>query len=175
MTVEYPDIAVIGKAGAGKTTIAEILEGLGGYTRYSFAEPLKDVASMLWGEEARTDRDKLQRLGVAVRQIVTDTWVDLLAEELDHASAPAVIDDCRFPNEHEVLRQRGFKFIRVWADEPTRIARLTAIGKLTDPRQLEHESETALDWAYPDLTLYNDGDIPKLGEQVADYLNKVAR
>ena len=65
-TIDLPNVAFIGKAGAGKTTGADFLAAEFGYMRASFAKPLKDVAAQIWGESARTDRAKLQGLGVCV-------------------------------------------------------------------------------------------------------------
>jgi hypothetical protein len=60
-----PNIALLGKAGSGKDTAAEPAGGeLYPYQRVAFADKLKDVATIIWGPGARTDRTKLQKLGV---------------------------------------------------------------------------------------------------------------
>ncbi len=141
---ELPDVAFLGKAGAGKTTAAEFLVEHHGYTRLSFAALLKDISVQIWGEDARTDRDKLQKLGVAVREIDPDAWVGALGRSLDRGG-PIVVDDCRFPNEYWMLKVDGFVFIEVCANEALRVDRLQRNGKLQDISQLTHVSETALD------------------------------
>lgn len=145
-----PNIAFIGKAGAGKTTASMYLTREFGYASVSFAWPLKKVASELWGHDAATDRDKLQKLGVAVRQIEPDTWVNLAIENIKYVRAamggvPVVIDDLRFPNEYWALRDEGFVIVRVLAEEVDRIPRLQASGKWQSHEQLSHISETAID------------------------------
>lgn len=146
---DCPNIAFVGKAGAGKTTCAEILAAQG-YSRLSFAAPLKEIAVRIWGVDALLDRGKLQYLGNAVRQYDEDAWVnaavrDLGDEKVGPAYLPWVVDDCRFPNEYWALKKRGFVIVRVWAPRNVRVARLRANGKLQDESQLEHVSETALD------------------------------
>lgn len=168
VTVGFPDIALAGKAGAGKSTAADLLVELG-YQKRSIAEPLKDIAAQLWGTEARTDRAKLQGLGVAVREIEQDTWIDLLIRNGARdrmllrqqtgvfTPKPIVVDDLRFPNEYWALKAEGFVVVRVGAQMNRRVDRLKANGKWQDMDQLDHESEIALDYAVTfDYEIEND-------------------
>lgn len=173
-----PHIALLGRSGAGKTTCATVLQQLARYRCFPLAEPLKAIARQIWGEDAATDRTKLQRLGVAVRDIETDAWVNLLVRRIDAAGSPTpcfrvAVDDCRFPNEYNALRLVGFTTIRVHAPRNDRVLRLRANGKLQDESQLEHESETALDGFDTDFAIHNDGDVDALVEQVEAILNRV--
>lgn len=177
-------IAVIGRAGSGKTTAAEYLADIHGYIRVSFAGTLKEVATHIWGPDARTDRDKLQKLGMAVREIDPNAWVNaaLRAVRLhDEAGSDEkfVIDDCRFPNEYWALKELGFVFLQVQAPEITRIERLQRNGKLTDVEQLNHVSETALDdrKQYPvdRVITNNDLSILSYGVLIDEFLNHEAR
>lgn len=182
-TIKLPSIAFMGKAGSGKTTAAQYLVDHFGYDRLSFAAPLKDIAVRLWGQSAMTDRAKLQGLGVAVREIQEDTWVNLALCKLDnwqeqdiwsHQHTRAVVDDMRFPNEYHALRKAGFKFVRVLSDRNQRVARLQANGKLQDEAQLEHVSETALDKHHADHTIYNVGTPDELGHSLRAMVNSWA-
>lgn len=183
-----PSIAFIGKAGAGKTTSAELLTELG-YTRLSFAAPLKDLAAQLWGDAARTDREKLQKLGVAVREIDADAWVNLLlaclmprshgVSKIDKNATlppprpwpgPFAIDDCRFPNEYWALKEASFVVVCVKASRHDRVDRLKSNGKWQDESQLEHVSETALDNIHPDHVIHNDGSKDDLYDQIVEVL-----
>ncbi|MGZ6854413.1 MAG: AAA family ATPase [Mycobacteriaceae bacterium] len=191
MTVEgypadLPHIALIGKAGAGKDTVADLLRTRFrlGYQRVALADPLKDIASILWGPDARTDRDKLQKLGVAVREIHESTWVDLLLKNINREARHApngrvqrfVVTDVRFPNEFRALKEAGFMMLRVYANEPTRIDRLRRIGKLQDEVQLRHASETALDGGefYADWVLTNESTEDDLVAQLTTILRRAA-
>lgn len=175
--VARPNIAFCGKAGSGKTTCAEILRDELGYTPVSFAGLLKGVAALIWDERARTDRDKLQRLGVAVRDIDPDAWVNAtLREVASYTDGRSwVNDDLRFPNEYWALKEAGWVIVRVVADRPMRVLRLRANGKLQDESQLEHVSETALDDLQPDYWLHNHTDIFDLHDDLAEILDKEAR
>lgn len=186
MTYSVPNIVLLGKAGAGKTTCADMLvdEFPCGYRRYSIAAPLKDIATKIWGTEALTDRGKLQSLGVAVRGIDEDAWIRLCAQKIErettrpeyldgshYLGGAAVVDDCRFPNELQYLKGLGFVSVRVIAGRNRRLARLQANGKLQDEAQLDHESETALDDVATDYVIDNSDDKLHLLERLTTILN----
>lgn len=171
--LDLPNIAFIGKAGAGKTTAAQFLVDNFGYTRLSFATPLREVAVKLWGERARNDRHLLQSLGVAVREIEADTWVNLAVDAMhEPETARWVVDDCRFENEVWRLAEAGFVFARVTASRNARIARLQASGKLTDEAQLDHPSETQLDSLKTSYLLGNDSGVMPLSTQIIEMLDR---
>ena len=158
MTI-LPNIAFIGKMGAGKTWCRRVLEQQFGYQRFSFAEPLKV------GCGTADDRELLQRVGQGVRQLHEDFWVNLAMAQLDAADdelrfeggGPWVNDDTRYPNEAAALRGRGFVIVRVVAPATIRIDRLKRNGRLQDEAQLNHESETALDHWTADERIVNVG------------------
>lgn len=164
----FPNVAIFGKAGAGKSTVASILHAKCGYSVIPLAGPLKDIAAELWGDPARTSRHLLQSLGVAVREIEEDTWIDLLLTSVRQEDRPVACDDVRFPNEYNALRRAGWRFVRVECDLDTRITRLRANGKLTDLEQLGHVSETALDGWPADHVIHNEADTPR--EELEDQL-----
>jgi adenylate kinase family enzyme len=181
--VKLPHIAFIGKAGAGKSTVADILVERFGYEKLSFAAPLKA------GCATQTDRSLLQRVGAGVRELYEDFWVNLfLAEvarvttfdsEVDHPlkaynQAKIVVDDCRYPNEVQALKAHGFVIVRIASLQQTRIDRLKQNGKLQDDDQLNHESETALDEFHADYYLRNEGWAEfDLVDDVTALLNRV--
>jgi dephospho-CoA kinase len=173
--LDLPHIAVVGKMGAGKTTAADILVRKYGYNRASFAGILKEVAHLIWGDGAERDRRKLQELGVAVRDIQEDSWVNALLRRIQDWRGPVVIDDCRFPNEYWALKHMGFKFIRIRADEAIREDRLMRNGKLQSRAQLEHISETALDGIDADLGLMNESDEYALESNLTDIVERLRK
>lgn len=168
-----PDIAFVGKAGSGKTTLANMLVTHADFQRLSFAEPLKVMC------DTTTDRELLQRVGIGVRNLVADGWVNLLLDSRTRMiragrTGPFVIDDCRFPNELYALRAEGFFTVRVLASRSTRLARLQANGKIGDESELTHISETALDDVSCDYTIINDGDTMDLTHALERILNEVS-
>lgn len=173
VAVSQPNIVFYGKAGAGKSTCADYLVDQHGYKKLSFAGPLKEIAVRLWGDEAFKDRGRLQDLGTKLREIDEDVWVNPMLRSVDESDAPIVNDDTRFPNEYWRLKERGFVFVRVLANEALRVDRLMRIGKLDDLSQLNHESETAVNGfeavqqgIVPDFTIQNVGLLQETLQQV---------
>jgi hypothetical protein len=74
----------------------------------------------------------LQHVGQSIRKRDPDYWLRIGLTALEGVAArgfPAVVTDCRYPNEAEALRERAFMFIRI--ERPSANAP-------------SHESDTAL-------------------------------
>lgn len=126
---DYPRIiALVGNAGAGKSTVADYLIESYGYHRVKFAAPLKNMlrAIGLDDEEiegsrkeepcdllcGKTPRHAMVTLGTEWGRdmIGAEFWTSLWEEEVCahiNSGLNVVVDDCRFPNELEVVKRRG--------------------------------------------------------------------
>lgn len=165
-------IALAGKAGSGKDTVAKILaeEVLDHCAVLAFANRLKRMLEVglevnlddmsraekeapvdhLAGLGAITPRHLAQTLGTEWgRAIHPDLWVYLLAMDVETMFAPVVvITDCRFPNEVEfVHKRRGV----VWWIERDGIAPVRA-----------HASENSIGPQDCDRTILNLGTLDDL-------------
>jgi dephospho-CoA kinase len=175
---DLPNVAFIGRAGAGKDTAAELLTETLGYRRLAFADGLKAIAEELWPGQG--DRDLWQWFGNLVREAPVEegdlTWVKyarrklirkggrlVLPERTKNGRAtvetyhPVAITDCRYRNEAWELKGEEFIIIRVAADRGDRINRLRSNGKLGADGWESHISETDLDTWPQDYTVYNIG------------------
>lgn len=159
-------IAVVGKKGAGKDTLSEVLFDRG-YVNVKFAGGLKAMLStllayqgadavtierMIEGDlkevptpllQGKTPRHAMQTLGNewGRKLIGENLWVDAMVKRLD-TCPKAVVTDCRYPNELALLRERGANAIRVRAsDEQAADA---------------HESEAHIDTLDVDAEFLND-------------------
>lgn len=171
-------LGLSGYAQAGKDSVASFLVENYGYTRISFADPLRAALYALnpdiepeWETPWRVqnavngvgwDRAKveypeiralLQRLGTEVgRKLFGENfWVDLAMKQVKDGGK-YVFSDVRFPNELISIKQQGGE---IW-----RITRplVTAVNR--------HESETALDEYVMDALILNDGSISDLHDTV---------
>jgi len=108
-------VSIRGPMGSGKTTAAEILCREHGFTRLSFATPLKKIVERITPDgkiDKARDRALLQFLGTEYfRTIDPDfwvkQWVKAVAErlELTMGECRIVVDDCRFANEVEAVQR----------------------------------------------------------------------
>jgi hypothetical protein len=142
-------IGLTGYAGSGKSTVAQYLVEHHGFTRLSFAAPLKKMLrtlnpimglppifwnksmgdfrlSDLWKLAEQTERNTeggikaevwikegpwgdeyrrlLQVLGTdCIRAVDENFWVNAAIKQMTHTEGKYVFDDCRFPNEAEVI------------------------------------------------------------------------
>lgn len=202
-------VGINGLIGSGKDTIADILEEdrTLHVVRSSFANVLKDSVSTMTSLpmsllEGRTQNDRqmreirnsrfnmtpreiLQKVGVAMREIDPDFWINALdartlmlpAHQL--RNSVRVITDVRFPNEAEsVLRSEGF-IVNVSRGEEPKWARdileagiscyttdLEYVNQVVE--NLPHESEwRSRCFDFPKgMMIYNDGTIDDLREKV---------
>ncbi|NYI06078.1 deoxynucleotide monophosphate kinase family protein [Allostreptomyces psammosilenae] len=101
-------------------------------------------------------RRVLQQSGQAVRKYDPDFWVRVTTEAVDACAGwdlPVVVTDCRYPNEAQALRERGFLLVR--------IERRGAEDELSEDART-HESENALNDYDPDVSVTNSGSIDQL-------------
>lgn len=180
-----PNIVITGAAGAGKSTVADFLINQldVGFERISFAEPLKVMLG------TSTDRERLQEFGTdVVRRYEPNAWIRLFEWNLafrkrigehkrllGHKPPKFVTDDCRFPNELQMLKDWSWCHVNVTASRRVRVERLRLNGKLQDEAQLDHISERALDEMVPDYTIVNDGDLEDLDGAVVTIMELIDR
>jgi hypothetical protein len=174
--VTYPNIALLGRMGTGKTTIALALSQFG-YNRFSWAKPVREVASLAYGQPIRKDgiyevtlqggpttitgRQLLQRLGTdAIRnEVDEDFWIKVGLAQLDtDPDGRWVNDDLRFPNEAAALIRRNWILVRVILPEDERLRRISdQYGERPD-LIINHESERWADEIPVHVRLWNTAE-----------------
>jgi hypothetical protein len=151
-------IGFVGKAGSGKTTISDELVKRYDFHKLSFATPLKKFAEdILMRPIDKTnplDRKFLQQLGTDVcRAREKNIWLMhffksyYLLDPKETGNIKVVVDDCRFKNEADYLKHKGFYIIRI-------VGRSTEIGE-----NKNHLSEIEQDFIDADFELDNSGTI----------------
>lgn len=140
-------IALCGKMCSGKSTLAKDYIEVSGGTIFSFSEPVYEIAQNLFGMVEK-DRELLQKIGTKMREIDPDVWVNRLlksVDECDENSGPVIVDDVRFVNEYEALRENGFKMVKCLVDEDLRMRNIDNLYRVEHAKYMSHVSETSLD------------------------------
>ena len=178
-------IGLVGYIGSGKGTVGDILVRNHGYTKFAFADALKDAVATIFtwprgllegdSNASRAFRERtdvwwshklgyevtprliLQKFGTeACRNGIADNiWIAALEKRI-HGYEDVVISDCRFPNEIDFIRSAGGVIVRVKrGDDPS-------------PEELSkmHISETAWNNYNPDFVIHNEGSVDDLKENV---------
>lgn len=153
-------LCLSGKARGGKDTSASMavkyLTSKGKRAKIiHYADLLKFICLTYldWnGEKDEPGRTLLQEVGTdIVRSEEPNYWVDFvisLARFFSDRWDYVLIPDCRFPNEIERIKSKGYPTIHIRVVRPGYVSELTA-------EQQQHASEVALDSSTPDYTLVN--------------------
>lgn len=148
-------LALTGRAGAGKTTIQNLLvQWMSRFqlspVRMTIASPIKLFLKILRVEKGHPKfRDAAQALAKMREILGEDCYIQVLSP---YGGNLGVVDDLRFPNEALYLR----------AKYPTLVVRLVrpdVLSTLT-PEQMQHESEQVIDQVTAD---WQEGNL--LGKQ----------
>lgn len=182
------NIAIVGKMGSGKSSLANYLIDVEGFTRVANAGAIKALAEMAYGpidkskdyvvshdygDAIVSGREILQVLGSLVKDLDQYFWLKSMVRSMEHLNPPFVCDDTRFPFEARFLQSEGWKVARLNVPEGERIARYeTLYGREPTAEELAHESEVSVDYIKPDIEL--DGTDPTIliAEKLIDALEK---
>lgn len=171
-------IGITGRARSGKDSLASVFVRHG-YRQLAFANSLKATCALIAREErwlwfndetkeqlckslGMTRREVLQKMGSAVRDnIGPNVWVDrLLNTWVKRGKEPAVISDCRYPNEAQAIKSLGGIIIRV-----------VRPGAGLEGEAANHVSEAGIPDDLVDVEIYNDGTLTELGAEALKIVN----
>lgn len=162
-------IGITGKAGAGKSTIGDLIQShmeersaFARVVRIGFADEVKAIAKNCFGWDGKKDekgRRLLQLIGTECgRGYNENIWVEKLARH-DAKDACLIVDDVRFNNEAELCKRLGFLIhISGRADD---------LGENSG-----HASEKGVDIA-PDFRIVNCGGLELLDQYAMDIVKKI--
>lgn len=173
------NLCLISEAGAGKDTVSDLLDTHYGYTRYAFADNVKNVADK-WFPHLYDVKSKprwlLQAIGTKFREIDPEVWIKSMFEDIDDKKAIGdryglidefiVITDCRMPNEYEALKDRGFTFIRITVEEETRNRRMKDRGDSFTEEDMQHHTESFYDTFKCEYEVSNNGTLENLKQEL---------
>lgn len=150
-------IAIIGRMCAGKSYVSKNLSRRCALKQFAFADKIKEIARDLFHMENK-DRKLLQQIGQSMRLIDPYVWINYLVFSIDGKDR-IIVDDVRYPNEMQALRERGFTIIKLIVDKDTQINRLMNTYPDTYVQhidRLNHESESYVDKMDADHIIKSD-------------------
>ena len=157
-------IAFVGPQGAGKSTLAEMLEHRrnSAYIVLPIAQSIREVAALAYGEDfdktknynqrrlgldvKTSGREILQDIGAQLRELDAYFWINAwyaAYQRLQGYNRLIAIDDVRLPLEAHFLRERipGITIVRVFASAEARTKRRGVLQGVSDVT--EHGYKTA--------------------------------
>jgi dephospho-CoA kinase len=150
--VSMMNIALYGRSGSGKTTIAQFLVKNYGYNRCSTGDACRHVSKFLFQSESKKI---LNQVTDAMRIIDQNVWLRT-ALTLVPDDSLIVFDSMRFFNDYNYLKARSFSLWKVEAPIELRLERLYQRGQLYDLEEDEnHITETELEKYTFDYTIDN--------------------
>jgi energy-coupling factor transporter ATP-binding protein EcfA2 len=190
-------ILLSGKAGSGKTTVAEMLEqklteipSLKVF-RYSFANPLKYIAEAFIGWDGKKDekgRKLLQEQGRIGREYDENIWVKHFINQLDKKAGIlpfnfAIVDDWRFPNELSYLQKNPLMnvvTVRLFGRGGLngQVASDVSENSLPEPSVEHLESSSYSEFEsmlYYDFIINNDTGVEQLNEKLDTILASIEK
>lgn len=177
------NIAIVGKMGAGKSSLANHLIDAHQYTRVANAGALKHLAEMAYGpidkgamyevtrpggytrddKVAVSGREILQGIGQTLKEFDRDIWLKAMVRDMATKQGPFVCDDTRFPFEAEFLRNEGWIIVKLYVSKEVRAERYERLyGRKPTEDELNHASETQVDDISEDLGFSGERPIQEI-------------
>jgi len=143
-------IAINGKMCSGKTTTSQFIihyfKEKKDITlkKVSFADKVYELAYELFNMKEK-DRRLLQAIGTKMREIDENVWINSVLNKYDDN---IILDDARYLNEIEALKNAGFVLIKLDIPKDEQLRRLKKCYPDTynvHINNMNHESETSMD------------------------------
>lgn len=153
-------IALCGKSGAGKTTVADYLAVRHGFFICGTGVRCRQLGREFFGTEAKA---VLNHITDAFRSIDPGVWLKRALRDIPADVDRIVIDSLRLREDCEFAIANGFEIWRIDSPLETRLKRLGLRGQEYDPLTDEyHPAETALDGVLPGVIIDNSRSSTKL-------------
>lgn len=148
-------IAITGNLCSGKSYLAKILMKKYNLELYSFAGKIKEIATDLF-QMTQKDRLLLQNIADKMKEIDPDIWIKYVLSGIG-TKDNIIIDDLRFENEVNYLKEHGFTIIRLNIPDNIRMERIKNTYPTTYEEHfkgMNHNSEQEINNLKVDLDLH---------------------
>ena len=159
----YPDIALCGRSGSGKTTAADYLVSKYNFTHCSTGWIVRQISMLLFQTNSR---EKLNLLTDTLKKIDSNI---LLSAALNKCkdNSPIIFDSMRFRSDYKYFKSKNCILIQISSSKKDRLERMKNRGQKHDPKIDEnHITEKDLDGLNFDFTIKNDSSIESLYNKI---------
>lgn len=165
-------IAIYGKLRAGKSAVCDYIADKYECEILEFSGAVQEVVDIAYPKKKGTkDRELLIAVGQHLRKLDKDVWVNVIRHKIENSKAPHIlVAGVRQQNEYDMLKEMGFKFIRVEASEPTRIERCLKAGDKFDKSSLRNPTELVMDEWSADYLILNERGFKELEISIRNVL-----
>lgn len=188
------NVAIVGKMGAGKSSLANFLVDVHQYTRVANAGALKALAQMAYGPIDKSEtyritttlpfgetvqhelsgREVLQGIGQTLKEFDRDIWLKAMVRSMETMQGPFVCDDTRFPFEAGFLKGKGWIIAKLQVPEEIRMNRYQHLyGRIPTEQELNHASETEVDNIQEDILLDGEKPVIDLAEELFRFMDQL--
>lgn len=170
-------IVLLGWRGSGKDTFAEYLINNYSFTKFAFADGVKDITSELYNipRELFDDpikknekyitfspRDACIHIGQSVKKLDPYIWINRVINKMKMYEK-CVISDCRFPNELEKVKEIYKDCYTIWIDRYNEI-----------PEECKNEeSENSLNHTHADYIISNKKEFNDFYKEIDKFIEKI--
>jgi len=174
------NLFIMGKAGSGKDTVAEILRDKHGYRLVTLADNIRfEYGRFFDGKNARTDRAKLQQIGQTYKQLYgEDVWTRMLLDEVKYEECylgnQFAVTDGRHQIEYDTfVTKEGY--LPIWVDccEDLRYEQLMKRDGILQEEALKKECQDL--WEADAYILDNMGTIGQLENRITTLMKYLSR
>lgn len=161
------NIALSGKSGCGKTTIANYLIDRHDFVKCNTGKICRNICNILFGSEAK---ELLNKVTDAMKLIDENIWLKKALSEIE-CNKFIVVDSMRFKNDYLHLKTNGFFLIRVECRHDLLLERLEKRGQVINyGEDFKHSSEVDLDDLQFDYKINNDSSVGDLYDKIDELL-----
>ncbi|MFX0207890.1 MAG: AAA family ATPase [Candidatus Hodarchaeota archaeon] len=170
----FTKIAITGRMGSGKTTVANLLAPHG-FKRRSIAKKIREIVQDIGLPETR---EILQETGRFYRQWDGLVWVRIVARQAQEDAQKGLkttVDDVRFMNEVTLLRSEGFLIVRLQVPSELRKDRIQRRDDIEIAEEVwkkwqDHPTEQEIDQIDPDIEIDNSYSLKELMRKIQDLI-----
>lgn len=180
LDISSNNIFILGKAGSGKDTLAELLYETYLYKRFAFADNVRTEFTRFFpNENPRLHRNKLIDIGQVYKKLYgLDVWAQMMYRQITDYQQfymhPLVTTDGRYQVEFDLfVTQLGYTPVRVYCDDDIRYERLQKRdGTLQKEALLKESTELDNVEAY---TIDNSRDFSYTARQLKTLIQMMGR